>query len=248
MGVVQQKLRAFAIHFAISLTVIGTFLAFVYFILYTPEILHLEGGDRITAIIFAVDLTLGPIMTLILYRQGKKGLLFDLALVGLLQASAFLYGGWTLYSQRPVYIAFIKEHFEIVPLGTIDIKELKDQSLYPGLLRGPRVVFVERPTGDTAQQIMLQALGGGKDVHLLPEYYRPFEENLPAVRERTVALEKLRKERPEAARAVEETLRELGKKEAEVLLYPVMAHAQEGAMLLDRTSGDVLKYLEIVIW
>ena len=248
MGLIQQKLRAFAIHFGISLVVIGTFLAFVYFILYTPEILHLEGGDQITLIIFGVDLTLGPIMTLILYRKGKRGMLFDLVMIGIIQLSAFLYGGWVLYAERPVFLAFVKEHFEIVPLASINIEELKDSTLQPGLLSGPRRVYVERPGGEASQQILWQALSGGKDLHLLPEYYRPFENHLEKVRERHVTLEKLRKERPAAAPVIEAALKELGRAEESVMVLPIMGHAAEGAVILDRAGGETLKYVEAVIW
>lgn len=248
MSLIQQKMRAFAIHFAISLVVIGAFLAFVYFVLYTPEILRLEGGDQITLIIFAVDLTLGPLMTLILYRKGKPGMLFDLVMIGVIQASAFLYGGWVLYSERPVYVAFIKEHFEIVPLASIEIGELKETSLSPGLFSGPRRVYVERPGDEASQQILWQALAGGKDVHLLPEYYRPFEQNLEAVRARHVSLEKLRKERPAAADAVEAALKKLNRSEADAMVLPIIGHAAEGTVILDRESGALLGYADAVIW
>jgi hypothetical protein len=43
--------------------------------------IHFEaaGGDRLIFILAAVDVTLGPLITLIIFKAGKKGLKFDLA-------------------------------------------------------------------------------------------------------------------------------------------------------------------------
>ena len=36
----------------------------------------------------SVDVTLGPLITLIIFKPGKKGLLFDLVVIGMMQSAA----------------------------------------------------------------------------------------------------------------------------------------------------------------
>ena len=43
-----------------------------------------------------IDVILGPLLTLLVYKQGKKTLLFDLTVIVLLQISALGYGLWTI--------------------------------------------------------------------------------------------------------------------------------------------------------
>jgi hypothetical protein len=249
MGVIQQKLRAFAIHFAISLIVILFFLIYIYFVAYTPPVLKLEGGSDIALIIFGVDLTLGPLMTLILYREGKRGLKFDLTLVAVVQIAAFLYGAWTLYSERPLYLAYTVEHFKIIPAASIDTDELSEPSLAPGWFRGPQAVYVERPTSQKEREkILFDSLGGGRDIQFLPEYYRPFRIHLDKVIDRAWTLERIKAERPQAAVEIGRAIQELGKKDMDVLLIPIMGHAREGAVVVDRNDGEILDYVDVTIW
>jgi len=53
-----------------------------------------------------VDVGLGPLMTLILYRKNKPGLKFDLAVIASVQMVALCYGVWVLHSQKPTLTVF----------------------------------------------------------------------------------------------------------------------------------------------
>lgn len=248
MSVLRQKLVAFSIHLGLSLAVVGSFLLFLFLVVYTPPILRLEGGSAIALMVLAVDVSLGPLLTLILYRKGKWGLKFDMGMILTLQLAAFLYGAWTLYSQRPLYLAFTVEHFRIVPAADIDIGRLTVKELAPGLLSGPRLVYVVRPEGDERQRIMFDALAGGKDIQYYPEYYRPLEDHLDEVRKRSVRLERLAKERKPAAIAVEERLTALGLAKEQVLILPIVGHHKDGALLLDPATGAILGEVDAVVW
>lgn len=249
MGLIGQKLRAFSIHFAISLMVIGSFTLFTWLVVYTPEVMRLEGGHQIALLILAVDLTLGPLLTLILYRKGKRGMRFDLIMIAVLQTGAFLYGAWTLWIERPLYLAYVVEHFEIVPVAAIegDTDGLPPE-VAPDLWHGPRKVFVERPSGKEREEIMFSALAGGKDIYFYTKYYRPFSAHLDHVRGRAFDLDRLRTDQPQAVAPIEASLQRLGRTPQQVLLVPIRGHAMEGAVVLDRDSGAILDHVDAVIW
>jgi len=244
----REKLRPFGLHLGASLLLILPFLLVMRQRIYSPEILHIEGGEPILGMILLVALVGGPMLTLFLYRKGKKGLKSDLIIVTLLQLAAFGYGGWTLWSQRPLYLAYIVEHFQIVPASAIDLSTLTVSSLAPHLLQGPQQVFVERPPEGERGDFVFDALYSGRDYHLLPKYYRPFADHLAAMQERGWTLERLREERPQLVPGLEGALRTLGMTESQVLFAPIMGNSGEGTVVLERTTGRILKILDMVIW
>jgi hypothetical protein len=81
----MTKLRAFAIHFGISFLIFIGLAYFVVAIWYPGFFFESDGGWEGMRIIVGVDLVLGPLLTLIVYKHGKPGLRFDLTLIGLVQ-------------------------------------------------------------------------------------------------------------------------------------------------------------------
>ena len=249
MSLLRQKLLAFTLHLAIGFSIVVPFLLFCLFVLYTPPILELEGGKEIALIVLGLDLALGPLLTLIVYRRGKPGLKFDLVLIAVVQISAFAYGAWTLYSQRPLYLAFVVEHFRILPAADIDPGTLTDPRLAPRILGGPRPVYVERPEGEEGTDILMDSVMGGRDVQYYPKYYRPLDDHLARLPNPQFRLETLKKSRPEAAADLERQLARQSLPRERILFVPILGFSREGTVLLDRETGEILDYLvDVVIW
>ena len=69
----MSRFKAFGIHLGISF-VIFVFLAYLVVMEWYPGLLFdTDGGWRGMRIIIAVDLVLGPLLTLVVYRAGKPG-------------------------------------------------------------------------------------------------------------------------------------------------------------------------------
>ena len=62
-------------------------------------------------IIIGVDLILGPVLTLIVFKAGKPGLKLDLTLIGILQASCLTVGLYIIYTERPIFFIYYEKHF-----------------------------------------------------------------------------------------------------------------------------------------
>lgn len=111
----RQKLIAFTIHLLFSAVIIGIFMLVVTQ-LWFPDVLYkLENVWEGLQILIPVDAILGPFLTLLLFVPGKKGLVGDLIIIATLQIMALLYGGFTIYNQRPEIIVFAGDRFEIIP-------------------------------------------------------------------------------------------------------------------------------------
>ena len=82
----MSRWQAFAIHLGISsLIFIG--LAYLVFYHWYPDFFFdTDGGWEGMRIIVAVDLILGPCLTLIVFKAGKPGMKTDLIMIGVFQA------------------------------------------------------------------------------------------------------------------------------------------------------------------
>ncbi|HIG40944.1 MAG: hypothetical protein ABGY96_16935 [bacterium] len=106
-----SRYRASFYHFAISL---GVFVVFAYFILFRwyPDFFYsIDGGWEGMRIIIGVDLILGPLLTLVVFKSGKPGLKFDLAMIGITQSVCLLAGVFVVYSERPIFFIYYEKHF-----------------------------------------------------------------------------------------------------------------------------------------
>lgn len=108
------RLRAFLVHLAASAAVLGAVVAAVLLWWYPGPMLSIQGGMGIMLLILSVDLVLGPALTGLVYKPGKKSLKFDLSMIVLFQVVALAYGINSIKAQRPAYLAFTFDRFFVV--------------------------------------------------------------------------------------------------------------------------------------
>ena len=104
MQPLKYRLRASAIHLAISLSVATLAALLVFGWWYPYPYRELSGGRELFALVVAVDVVLGPLITLVIFNVAKtrRHLMMDFTVIGLLQVAALAYGLWTVFVARPV--------------------------------------------------------------------------------------------------------------------------------------------------
>ena len=246
-----KKIKAFALHFLLSGIVILCFVSLIWFLWYPAPFLKAEGGLEIILILIGVDLILGPTLTAVVYKPGKKGLFFDLALIVLIQLFALVYGMQTLYKERPQYVAFVVDRFTTVPAASIEIDELLDKNLLTKVFDKPRLVFIElEENPDIRYKILMESVYGGKGYPGRPEYYRNISDFIDTVNndDRQLKLENILRIYPET----EETIRKLAesakKNLDQLVFYPLKGKRKHMVLVLDRSDLTVLAGLDIDPW
>jgi hypothetical protein len=103
------RLRAAAIHFALSLTAVGVLVWLMLQFWYPQPYFRADGGWRVLRIIVLVDVVLGPLLTFVVFNRAKRELVRDLAVIAVIQVVAFGYGAVTMYQYRPVFLAAVEQ-------------------------------------------------------------------------------------------------------------------------------------------
>ena len=147
---------------------------------------YLSEAVRVILMMVAVDVVLGPLLTLIVASSKKSFRVLgrDIGIIVTVQLVALLYGATTLWSGRPLYYAFSTDCLEVVQASDIDAEARKASdrqklALAPHWYSLPRWIWAPlRKDPDEAQKIVADALQGGADVTALPQYYRPWDQIL----------------------------------------------------------------------
>lgn len=184
MTKIPFRIKYFLSHLLISLLVAGVSL-FLIFKIWYPAPLHVAlGVGGLTIMMLAIDVVLGPLLTLVLAKEGKKGLKMDLIVIGIVQLSALLYGLYTVDKGRPVAIAFDINRFELVQKHMIigDDKKALLKQYIESQGRAIPVVAV-RPAKDESElaKRMENELELGIMASADPELYETLDKNFEVI-------------------------------------------------------------------
>lgn len=241
----MTRWQASGIHLSLSLLVAVAAFAVMLLVWYPRPLFEAAGGTGLLFILVAVHLVIGPLLTLIIFKAGKRGLRFDLVAIAALQLGALLYGIYVTFEARPVYIVLVKDQFEVVSAAQIPPEQLA-LARRPEFRRlpisGPELVYSELDERDR-QEVIMSVLSGGPDVQLRPRHYVPYAERRKEALAQAKPLEHARRTWPEAGPRIEKYLAESGRKDGELVYVPGLAPFGWIIALLDAKTGELLKFL-----
>ena len=117
-----SRWKAAGLHLLISVFVAILAGSLIYFVWYPPPYFKVAGGNNLMLLIMGVDVVVGPLLTLTIFKAGKKGLRFDLTVIALLQITAFCYGLRVIALARPVFVVAAVDRFVLLPPMTLTTK------------------------------------------------------------------------------------------------------------------------------
>jgi hypothetical protein len=247
----MTRWKASAIQLSICALIGLSVLAVILLLWYPEPYFEAMGGKYLLMILLGVDVVLGPLITLIIFNPKKKSLRFDLAVIALLQISALIYGVYTVYQARPVFIVFTIDRFEVVAANEIDPEEQQKimREEFKSLpLDGPRIVAVDRPTDPKERERILFANFAGFDLQHFPQYYVPYHERTGAVLSSAKPLADLRKARSEAGASFAELDNEYGAHTKDFVFVPMQTRQKELTAVIEPSNGDLIEVLPIDPW
>ncbi|MDO6467339.1 hypothetical protein Q4498_04355 [Neptunomonas phycophila] len=152
----RKKIQYTVYHSIVSISVVSIAYLYLFFFVYPEPFGELLGAFKVFWILCFVDVVVGPLLTLIVYRDSKKRRekLIDFVLIGLLQFSALSYGLLTLYSSRPVAIGFEGDRFRLVQRFDLIEHDVNSNSYASDLsFNGVRPVGIKMFKDGSSQQL-----------------------------------------------------------------------------------------------
>jgi hypothetical protein len=100
------RIKFFLVHIITSVIIAFLLTLLVFFIWYPSPFATAVGVTHIFLMLLVIDVILGPLLGLLVYKEGKKTLKFDLSVIILIQIAALCYGVFSIEQGRPAWLVF----------------------------------------------------------------------------------------------------------------------------------------------
>lgn len=248
----MSRRKAAGIHLGISAMVAALVSGLLLGVWYPPPYFHADGAGRLLALVVGVDVSIGPLLTLLVFKAGKRGLKLDLAVIAILQAAALAYGFHVLVGSRPVFLVATVDRFVVVSASNISAADLAKAPR--GRWRqlswsGPVLVGAQLPTDPKLRNaLMFSTLQGGKDIQDMPRYYVPYPCVAEQMLKRARSLAALRTMHPRALGVIARWLHSRHLTDSQVVWLPLQARKWDMVMMMDAKSGEPIAPLPLNPW
>lgn len=241
----SKRFKFFSIHLALSLFLALIMVCVVFLVWYSSPLAQAVGVTHIFLMLLAIDVIIGPILGVLVYKEGKKTLKFDLTVIILIQISALLYGMYSLAQGRPAWLAYNVDRFELVRKNEIiedNISKALPQFQNISWLK-PQYVAVQFAKDKNQRNAdMFNEVLGGISLAQKPERYVDFAQAKSQIQKRAQVLKLLQQYNNKSV--VEKTLAKYPQATA---FLPMKASAVDMTVLVDQ-SGEVVKVVDLRPW
>jgi hypothetical protein len=247
----MSRWKAAGLHLLVSLLVAILTGSVVYFAWYPQPYFEVAGGSTLMLVIMGVDVVIGPLLTLIVFRRGKKGLRFDLTVIAVLQAVAFGYGVHVIAEARPAFVVAAVDRFVIVAanqLEDVDLAAGAEPEFRSRSWLGPRLVGAVPPqNGDEGFDSVMSALAG-KDIDRFPKYFVPYAQVAETLLAHSQPLANLMNRSEQDAKAVQHLLATNKAEAADYRALPLQGPVATFTMVISAKDGRPIGALAINPW
>lgn len=247
IGFIKHRAQAFLLHLLISALIAAIVMVVVFWVWYPTPLHEAVGVTEIFLLLLAVDVSIGPLITLIIYKPGKPSLKFDLTVIAILQLCALGYGVHTVFAGRPAFVVFAQDRFEIARALDLDPASV-DKAIANGNSEGiagwarPKWVgAVESPDPKRNAEILFSAMQGGPDWALLPELYVPLAQVKAKILSKARSLEELRSYYDKGELVTDW-------RDKNVKWLPLRGKAKHMVVLVDAVTAEVRAIIDVDPW
>ena len=242
----KARLKAGAIHLGLSLVIAAGAAALVFGLWYPSPFREISGGRELFFIVVAVDVVLGPLITLAVFDRRKPNIELrrDIACVAVLQLAGLAYGLATVFEARPVVLALEGQRFRV--LRAIDLDETELAKASPEWQHLPwhgfLVVAARPPAGVEEQLKAIDMAMSGIDLGMRPELWLPAALTGYAIAEAARPIEELARKYPARTRELQRHLQQTGVAPDRLRYLPLLARQTDWLALVDAGSGRIAGY------
>ena len=242
----SKRLKFFLSHLLISFFIALVVVGVVFFIWYPSPLATAVGVTHIFLMMLAIDVIVGPLLGLLVYKEGKKTLKFDLGVIIALQISALCYGLYSIEQGRPVWLVFYADRFELIRKNDLlleNIDQAKKQFQQVSWAK-PQFVAIKTITNTQQHQddIFTEVMGG-VSLAQKPERYVDFVQAKSQLQQRTKSLKELNQYND-----VKQVERIVSKYPQATGFVPLKANAVDMTVLINKEKGEVVKIVDLRPW
>lgn len=241
-----NRIRFFYNHLFISILIITILLIWILCVWYPQPLFKAVGVLHIILLLIVIDVILGPLLGLFIYKEGKRTLKFDLFVIICMQVFAFGYGVWTIAQGRPAWIVFNMDRFDAVRVNELDLRNVnnvKPEYRNPSLLF-PNWVSAMSPTNiKDKNKILFETIFSGVDIAQRPALYHPLSFEEKRIKLKAIDLNELYKFNNKIK--VQSVIKQYSEANA---YLPLKANAVDMTVLVNKDTAEIIKIVDLRPW
>ncbi|MCO8078545.1 TfpX/TfpZ family type IV pilin accessory protein [Acinetobacter lwoffii] len=242
----NNRFKFFLKHLLFSFLIVLIVVGLALSIWYPPPLATAVGATQILLIMLTINVVIGPILGMLVYKEGKKTLKFDLSVIIGLQIFALCYGAFTIEQGRPIWLAYNVDRFELIRKNEIikdNILEALPQYQNNSWFK-PKFVAVQfAKDTDTRENDMFAEVLADISIAQKPERYVDFIHATSNIKQRASNLNKLKLYNDD--KQVIEILKKYPKANA---FIPLQANVLDMVVLICKETGEVIKIVNLRPW
>ena len=176
---IHVRYKFFSYHLAFSLFFGLVIILIVFLIWYPAPLATATGVTHLFLMMLTIDIIIGPLLCLIVYKDDLRIFKKDLTFICILQLVAMSYGIYTISQGRPAWLVYSIDRFELVRNNEIIYKDLRGiQSKYkhPSWF-GPKVVGSQLSNNSYIRNNeMFEEILSSISIAQKPQYYVDFRQ------------------------------------------------------------------------
>ena len=241
-----KRFKFFLSHLFISCSIALLVAGLVFFIWYPSPLATAVGVTHIFLMLLVIDVILGPLLGLLVYKEGKKTLKADLSIIVILQILALGYGVYSIEGGRPVWVAYNVDRFELVRKNEVitdhieqALPQFQDTPWFK-----PQYVAVKFATDvNQRNDDMFSEVFGGISIAQKPERYVNINQAKSQLQQRAKSLKELNHYND-----VQQVNYILSKHPQANAFVPLKANAVDMTVLINKDKGEVVKIVDLRPW
>lgn len=227
------RLLCFASHLLISFFIALISVYIVFWVWYPSLLDKVLGVGNIFLLLLCIDVIIGPLLTLLVAKQGKKTLKMDLAVIAVLQIAALGYGLNIVAQGRPVWLVYDNNRIEVVQAYEAIASSVSSDVPYAPLAGPVWAAVVDVSSSSIAKG----------DAYLHQQFLRPYDVVKDTVGARAIPLEVLKKfNNPQV---VQDLLQQYPDADGYI---PMIAKEGILVVLVNRSEGDPIAIVDARPW
>jgi hypothetical protein len=256
--IVNNRFRAagrFALkHLGVSVLIAAMCAALVFGVWFPYPYSELASGRNLFLLLMAVDLTIGPLLSLVVYdpKKPRRELWRDLGVIFALQLGALGYGLHSVAMARPVLLAFEGDRYRIVAVPDIDAEALRErpEALARLSWTGPKMVGVKLLSNtDPEYPKSVQLAMEGNHPAFRPQRWVDYDQQRQQAIQQAKPLVELKRKRPEQAVLIDDAVRQSGFAERDLGYLPLVSeHHTDWSVAIGLRDGLPKLYLPVDAW
>lgn len=233
-------------HMVISATIALLAYLLVFHLWYPAPLSEVLDVGHIFWMMIGIDVVVGPLFTLIVYKKNWRELRMDLSIIAFVQLCALVYAVYTVDAGRPAWIVFEKDRFVVVTKN--ELLEEENQTIPDAFSRPPLLgagyAYVDFDKVQDQSDLLFKEVFGVKPSQD-PYLYGDIEHAVPHIKERAQPVQNL--QQFNTADAVQAALS--ANPEADTFVPLLTTKNQELTMLLNsQANNPIVNIVDLKPW